>query len=331
MPKGHPNEEPPASGDGSGDGGVRQNSRLRLLSIRAARKKVSDDDEQPPPLSREEAIAIMKGGLGEAELALAASFCAPLYWINRIDFRLIEVRNGSAFFLDAGKGPFGVTAYHVVKKWQQHREGGSGLLRLGGEGNSVEFDYEDRKIAFHPGLDIATFRIGPEEIRRIGKTIITGTQSSWPPKPPAVKRGIYYCGFPQNQTRQLSVQKVEFGSLRGSGVASAVNDRDIVTLIEREEWITGSRPGPPENFDFGGISGGIMTTVVEGRLRSWRLAGMIYEGPRTSDDPNEAIPGFEIIRARRADFLKPDGTLDTALWHFLGGTDKPPSEMHEPP
>lgn len=293
-------------------------------------KNPKGSNDQPPQLSREEAIAIMKGGLGEAELALVASFCAPLYWVNRIDIRQIEVKNGSAFFLDAGNGPFGVTAYHVVKEWQQHRENGSGPLRLGGEGNSVEFYYEDREIAFHRGIDIATFRIAPEEIRRIGKTIITGVQSSWPPKPPTINRGIYYCGFPQLETRQLSLQKVEFGCLRGSGVASAINDRDVVTLIEREHLIpAGSRPAPPENFDFGGISGGIMTTVVEGPLRSWALAGMIYEGPSTSDNPDEAIPGFEIIRARRADFLRPDGTLDTALWYSLGGNDKPPSEQDE--
>jgi hypothetical protein len=286
-------------------------------------------NDQSPPLSREEAIAIMKGGLGEAELALAASFCAPLYWVNRIDVRQIEVKNGSAFFLDAGEGPFGVTAYHVVKNWQQDRESGCGPLRLGGEGNSVEFYFEDRAIAFHHGIDIATFRISPEEIKRIGKTIITGVQSTWPPKPPTVNRGIYYCGFPQTETRQLTLQKVEFGCLRGSGVASSVNDRDVVTMIEREYLIpAGSRPAPPENFDFGGISGGVMITVVEGRLRLWALAGMIYEGPSTSADPNEAIPGFEIIRARRSDFIRPDGTLDTALWYSLGGTDKPPSDQH---
>ena len=59
-----------------------------------------------------------------------------------------------------------------------------------------------------------------------------------------------------------------------------------------------------------------MITVVEGRLRSWRLAGVIYEGPSTSADPNEAIPGFEIIRTRRADFIKPNGTLDTPFVVF---------------
>ena len=44
--------------------------------------KNSKGSNEPPQLSREEAIAIMKGGLGDAELALVASFCAPLYWVT---------------------------------------------------------------------------------------------------------------------------------------------------------------------------------------------------------------------------------------------------------
>ena len=78
-----------------------KNRSIRRYEMTRDHKKSSDD--QPPPPSREEAIAIMKGGLGKAELALAASFCVPLYWVNRIDVRQIEVKNGSAFFLNAGE------------------------------------------------------------------------------------------------------------------------------------------------------------------------------------------------------------------------------------
>lgn len=45
-------------------------------------------------------------------------------------------------------------------------------------------------------------------------------------------------------------------------------------------------------------------------LRGWSLAGVIYQGPSTSADPNEAIAGVEVIRARRAHFILPDGMLD---------------------
>lgn len=76
---------------------------------------------------------------------------------------------------------------------------------------------------------------------------------------------------------------------------------------------------PPENYDFRGISGGPMLSVIEcrGLLRSWALAGVIYEGPNPSPDPDEAIGGLEIIRARRAHFILPDGTLDTRRWEKI--------------
>jgi hypothetical protein len=66
------------------------------------------------------------------------------------------------------------------------------------------------------------------------------------------------------------------------------------------------------------LSASIWAGNVRASLPNARAAlscWMIYEGPSTSDDENEAIRGFEIIRARRADFLKADGTLDTALWY----------------
>ncbi len=272
-------------------------------------------------LTMEEAIAIMKGGLGKAELEIVSSFCAPLYWVYLDENRQILTKNGSAYFLNAGKGPFGVTAFHVIKQWQEDRKNGCGPLRLAGEGRSVEFHFEDRAIAFHEGLDIATFHVTEEEVRNIGKTVLTGFQKTWPPLPPPQNCGIYYAGYPQNGTKQISIQMVQFGVVRGSGVATAINDRDVVCQFEREFWLPDPvRGAPPENYDFGGISGGLMLTVVQGSIRSWMLSGTIYEGPSTSEKAGEAIAGFEVIKARRAHFILSDGNLNTALWYSLGGT-----------
>jgi hypothetical protein len=63
----------------------------------------------------------------------------------------------------------------------------------------------------------------------------------------------------------------------------------------------------------GGISGGPMLTIVEQKgLRLTRLAGVVYSGPDVSS--LDKIEGFEVVRARRADFLQPSGQLDRARW-----------------
>jgi hypothetical protein len=183
----------------------------------------------------------------------------------------------------------------------------------------VQLDWDERQIDAHSALDIATFRVGQSEIARLGKTVLTGFQTTWPPGPPQQGRGIHYSGYPGVETLHVSEQEVWFGCMTGSGVASSVNERDVSTQIEREYWNSVLGRGlPPVNFVFGGISGGPMLTVVEtSTLRSWALAGVIYQGPNPSENPDDAIVGLEIIKARRAHFIRPDGTLDVPRWHML--------------
>jgi hypothetical protein len=116
------------------------------------------------------------------------------------------------------------------------------------------------------------------EIASIDRTIYSGYQASWPPPPPAKNKGIFYCGFPAAGTRVPSRNEVVFGAFAGSGVASAVNECDVLTQVEREFLEPALGEGiPPENFDFGGISGGPMLYVVETKsgLRFNALAGII--------------------------------------------------------
>ena len=253
--------------------------------------------------------------LGRAEGEFVTSLTVPLYWVIRQPDGQYRARNGSAFFLDAGGGPFCVTANHVIEGWKEDRAAGNVVaLQL----DNLPLDLEGRNaiIAAHAGIDIATFRISPIEIRAIGKTILTGYQGAWPPPPPQQDRGVYYTGFPGVATIWLSPREVSFGAAPGGGVASSISDTNVSSLIERENLIAVLGQGiPPENYDFRGMSGGPMLSVIEHRgLRTWALAGVIYQGPNTSCDPNEAIPGLEIIRARRADFIRPDGSLDSQRW-----------------
>ena len=271
----------------------------------------------PEITSEEEAREIMTAGIAEAELKFIKKITAPFSWI-RHEGPDQKMRNGSAFFLNAGEGPFAVTAQHVIAGWQKDfSEGKSALPQIGCL--PIDFTKQDRIIDDHEVLDIATFRISPEEIDEIGKTVLTGQQSVWPPPPPQQDRGIYMGGFAAIETRSISSDEYFFGFVGGHGAASSVNEKDVSSLIEHEKLFPILGNGVPKlGYNFGGLSGGPMLTVVEhGGLRSWRLAGVIYKGPNPSTDPAEAIEGIEIIKARRAHFISPDGTLDIERWNNL--------------
>jgi hypothetical protein len=261
-----------------------------------------------------EARRIVGDGLGRAELEIATSFCAPLYWIIRQPDGQRRARNGTAFFLDAGKGVFAVTADHVLAGLEQDRAShqveavqlGSDLkLDLSGKHAVIDRDAE---------LDIATFRITPQEVAALGKTILTGSQSAWPPKPPLEGRGIYFSGFAGEATTWLSPSEISFGAAPGGGIADMIGRREIWTVFDRSWWID-LLGLPPERFDFGGVSGGPMPMVVERNgLRLWALAGVIFEGPNPSHQTGKSIEGFETIKAPPARFILPDGSLDRSQW-----------------
>jgi len=82
-------------------------------------------------------------------------------------------QHASMFFLDCGRGPFAVTAGHVYETYLECRQ--RRRVRSTQIAN-VDFDPVERLIACgkNRGLDIATFRITPEEIAATGKKIVRG-------------------------------------------------------------------------------------------------------------------------------------------------------------
>jgi len=267
----------------------------------------------------EEQKAIISSGLGKYELQLVNSFNAPLFWTIRKEDGTLGFRNGTAFFLNAGQRPFGVTAWHVVEGWKRSRaEQGGERLQLAGDQNSLAIDWAARVIDEDPAIDIATFFLTDDEVKSLGKTVMTGAQKRWPPQPPPKDCVLYYCGFPAVGTRQHPLGGPLFGALPGMGTATSVSDKRISILLEREYLVPLLGGGiPPENFDFGGVSGGPVIKIVETSIRSYALAGIVYQGPNTTNDPDQAIPGFELISARHAHFILPDGRLDLARWRSL--------------
>lgn len=271
----------------------------------------------PPIRDEQDARTMMASGLGKAELEFVTSIAAPLYWIVRESSDHYKVRNGTVFFLDAGQGPFAVTCFHVIEGFRSDKAVGNVVAVQLGSGLELDIVSRHSIIDEHRDIDIATFRITADEIAQLGKVCLTGYQRAWPPGPPQQDRGIYYSGFPGTEALRLSPGEISFGAAPGAGVASSVSETDVSTLINREDMIAVLGAGiPPENFDFRGMSGVPMLTVIETEvIRSWSLAGVIYEGPNTAPDEAQAIEGLEIIRARRAHFILPDGRLDVSRWN----------------
>src|SRR5271166_6530579 len=78
-------------------------------------------DAQPDEAQLQEAIALVRAGLGEAEIKIAASYTTPLFWTlrNSDDDEIEFMKGGSAFFIDTGECVFAVTAAHVIEECLQ--------------------------------------------------------------------------------------------------------------------------------------------------------------------------------------------------------------------
>lgn len=249
----------------------------------------------------EEAQNLAAGDFGSVFSKIAPLYATVLYWTVEMGAYgpNNKLRNGTTFFVDCGKGVFGVTAGHVYDEFIKYAE--SGIRCQIGQSSQL-FDLRERLIARGKRVDIATYRVATTEISLTGATVLTGWQREWPPKPPQVDKGVLFAGFPGVERKITGPRQLEFGIYSGLGVASSVSDRDISCVIEREYMVpTKDFSLPPPGYDLAGMSGGPMLAVVQNEIMGWRLAGVIYECGRNL---------LEIVKAARADYIREDGTIE---------------------
>ncbi len=264
------------------------------------------------------------------ELESVGSITAPLYWVfrdstNKDD----EMRNGSLFFLDTGEGVFAVTAAHVVEKCLEHSEHQTFQCMIGGNGpnrtvylqrkNETRSSINrlcERIIGVHREMDIATLRVSREEVELTGCAVLKSLEKSWPPCSVEVGSAVSYCGCAGAARERLSPHETSFGFVAMIGRATSAHENCISIQVEREKLVRKLGGDLPESYDFGGISGGPVLEILQTRTGDfWRRpAGVIFQGPSTSDHVEESIHGLEIIRARPIHFIKADGTLDITRW-----------------
>jgi hypothetical protein len=250
-------------------------------------------------INLQEATNILRSGFGKELVKIATSYVAPFFWEEITDDGNKKFNNGSIFFLDCGAGTFAVTANHVYQGYLDAKAAGSNVTC---QVSNAKFIPEKRLIDRDKFLDIATFKVSLEEIMRIGKLPLRGSQSSWPPLPPELGKGVFFAGFPGKERIFTKPVNLNFGIYSALCIAETVNEFNISCQFEHEFNIEIDGIGvlPSKNYDAGGISGAPLLTLVEhNKIFSWRLGGVIYE----------ASSEFEIIFARRADYILSDGKL----------------------
>jgi Trypsin-like peptidase domain len=244
---------------------------------------------QLPPLTEEQAAE-----LARALLDQAASQVKAFGWVQRrADGRLL-IRNGTLFCLQTKKTLIAVTAGHVFEGYRKDKQSND---KIGCQFGDLPVTPEDRLIARDGRLDIATFRVEAHELQQIGVSPVT----AWPPQVPQEDRGIFFAGFPAQQTRELGRREFSFGIYGALTVAQTVTHHQITARFDRSYMHDIRGLGlPAEGYDLSGVSGAPVFTLLEKKgVHSWALGGVVSEGAAT----------LEMMTAVRADFIREDGSL----------------------
>lgn len=242
-----------------------------------------------------DAARLLSGDYGRELVNVARSYATPIFWPRSAGTN--ELTNGTAFFLDCGTGPFGVTAGHVYEEFENDAPDGA-RCQIGGAGR---FDLRERLISRGRRVDLATFHLSSEEVRRTGATTLTGWMREWPPPPPEVGDALIFSGYPGRGRKSTAPQSVTWGVFTAMSVVSSVNDRDVSSVLNHD--LTLRVPGlsiPNRGYDLAGMSGSPLLVAVRGALIGWRLSGIVYECGTVFGD---------IIKAARADYIGSDGTI----------------------
>lgn len=273
-------------------------------------------------VNEEQARALASGEYGRASLEQIAFYGVPFFFVRHgpisagsSDVAQSLISNGTAFIVDLGEGPFGVTAHHVIEKALSPEVGTVGLFPKRFKKPAVPLvempAFGDRIIDGNSDRDIATFRVTGDEVARLGVSTLT-TQPSMPTEGAG---GIGFIGYPGTQRDIVSIHRGQEGPemtlswavFPGFGVAASVSDRQITFQFDRSELTdppSGFSP-PDPNLNVGGMSGGPLLKKCEtsSGIEYWAPAGVITQGELRED----LNGGF--LFASRLDGLQKDGSL----------------------
>jgi hypothetical protein len=248
------------------------------------------------PISKQERIQAIRAGFAKVLLDVAFDCSAPLYWFSTANNQRGPIAsNGTVFFVDAGVGPFAITAKHVLQGYRETvLRDPSTLCEIGG----IYFNILGNLIAEDREADIVTLRVDDETLTKIGRFPHVNPWT-WPPKPPEIDKGVFFGGYPGRYRVERS-GIIQWGFAGGLDVAAAVHKDHISVQFCREDWVPTPGLAPPAIGEpWGGVSGSPLFAVVENGVVSWRLVGVVTEFGST----------FEILYASSLSRVRPDGSI----------------------
>ena len=206
---------------------------------------------------------------------LAGSMCAPFWWsLKREEDQQACIRNnGTICYLNTGGRELGITANHVYQKYLEDlAEYGDGAVECQFGGSTIR--PEQRALSQSEKWDLAAF-----DVPNVFVSAAYGSQRTqhhpgeWPPVRPQAAEVVLYGGYPGI----LRAEDGDTADLPFQWVLGSVNDvgQENIVLEPNFEHMTWQRN--EVNADPGGMSGGPVFRVVEGRVLRLELVGFIHE------------------------------------------------------
>ena len=230
----------------------------------------------------------------------AANDCiAPFWWGELLQPHGSVKDNGTAFLLDCGEGPFLVTAAHVLDGCIKDLEANPALVAKFGD---VLFDPRGQIIDIDRDLDIAAIRISDRLVEKSERTVVRGSQQTWPPVTPQENQLVFFSGYPGQEHFPEEEFIEAFGIYSSLLKITNVNHRNLSHQIDHTKMEDFIGMGlPPQGYVMGGVSGAPIFVVVENvGIWSWQPVAVIYE----------ASPNLDVVFAARINFINPNGTLN---------------------
>ncbi len=212
--------------------------------------------------------------------------------------------SGSGVAIDAGEGPFLITAAHVVEAARNRLAEPRTHFMVG----PVEVSVEDIISERHQ-IDVATIRLRDKDLALLEKDNFQIVRpSEWPPVSPSVGDSVVLAGFPAQWRSELSWIEIDHAAEVMRSFVRAVMQDQFVTHLEPEFAVQRMVDVAlePKSAGFEGLSGGpaFLVRDLPGKLTVPALCGVVKEG-----GISDLVPGRFVIYYSILDRIGRDGVI----------------------